>query len=368
MDYSLFVRNAKCVRKRRGARGAVAVEGIIVVTFMTGVMVGTWFIHHVFFAKWGTLQIARAGAWQTALAGCDSDQIADLYTQTHDESKNANAEICPAGQTCESSNAFGLPNDGTGTPPSWMPNEMGSPGQSSVTVATVNWPSHTVSTAMTFSCNEKPKDELVVGSTGVMDGITDMAKKIIEEEQTPQSAGSCVKIGTHAVAGTKCLVVTRNGSSAGTDISKKMYSLARQSELDNVDAPDPATIPDNISRRHERHAAQQLEDSYTMRKIFTSIAARPWIRAQLCATILGGILKRGSMAYAEYQAKRLAERVGSEVLANAPSDGSEAIVFNGAKFFFEAKVVEADVSAVLERVQKDYVLKARKTLRLSSVR
>jgi hypothetical protein len=88
-----------------------------------------------------------------------------------------------------------------------------------------------------------------------------------------------------------------------------------------------------------------------MKKWLSAALAKPWVRAQLCATIIGSMLSVGGVAYAKHRARTFALKVGSEVLVNMPDGGTEAVVFNGARFFFDAVVTDKSVDSVLSRAE-----------------
>ena len=60
------------LRSRSRVRGAVLVEGIIVVSMLITMMIGGLFLHHLYLAQMKALGDARLAAWSQALQGCNS--------------------------------------------------------------------------------------------------------------------------------------------------------------------------------------------------------------------------------------------------------------------------------------------------------
>ena len=180
------------LRQRRVRRVAVAVEGIIVAMLLVGIVLGTWFMHHVFVAKWQTMQQSRSAAWVSALQGCVDDSASHLYEPLHEKSKDANAKVCNDPANCEGSSVEGLDNGGEGTPPAWFPQSDGKDSSFSKVVEVFSFAPRTLTTRRQFSCNEKPSGELQFGSSGALDGVADVARKIVDEEVQPdESAKKC---------------------------------------------------------------------------------------------------------------------------------------------------------------------------------
>ncbi len=81
---------------------------------------------------------------------------------------------------------------------------------------------------------------------------------------------------------------------------------------------------------------------------FRSMLARPWVRAQLCASVMGSVLLAGGGAYAAHRARSSAVQLGSEILTNvAPMKGADSIAFNGAHFYFATQMYNAKLAVVL---------------------
>jgi hypothetical protein len=228
------------LRRRRRARGAVAVEGVIVAVLLVGIMLGIWFLHHVFVAKWQTMQQSRAAAWTTALQGCVDDSAAQLYGPLHEKSKDDGAKICADPSNCEGSSVEGLDNDGDHAAPAWFPQTKGPDSAFSKTVEVLSFAPRTLTTRRQFSCNEKPSGELHFGSSGALDGVADIARKIIDEEVQPdESAKKCqrrygVPIEWHDVACDEGLFKFGNG---GAD---PLHWYTRKVDLDFE--PPPADL------------------------------------------------------------------------------------------------------------------------------
>ncbi|MFZ5896380.1 MAG: TadE/TadG family type IV pilus assembly protein [Myxococcota bacterium] len=176
------------LKRRRVQRGAVAVEGVIVAMLLVGIMLGVWFLHQVFVAKWQTMQKSRATAWVTALQGCVDDSASRLYSPLHEKSRDPNAKICENPADCEGSSVEGLSNDGAGSAPDWFPQAEGKDASASKTVEVFSFAPRTLTTRHQFSCNEKPSGELQFGSSGALDGVADIARKIVDEEVQPDEA------------------------------------------------------------------------------------------------------------------------------------------------------------------------------------
>ncbi len=174
--------------RRLTQRGAVTVEGLIVIVMMTVVVMCTWFTRQMFAGKLLTLTEARADAWNYALKGCDnSSALGDVYKQLHEQSKDTTKNICTDPNDCSSGNSDveGLKNDGdTTTPPSWYPTGAGTPGTKSMIVAVDAAYSTTVSTTVDFACNPEPHDELDLGA-GLTDAVNQILK-IPDEEVNPE--------------------------------------------------------------------------------------------------------------------------------------------------------------------------------------
>jgi len=60
------------LRRRRRSRGAVFVEGIIVVAMLTIMMASALFFHRLYAMKLQTMRESRVAAWSKALPGCNS--------------------------------------------------------------------------------------------------------------------------------------------------------------------------------------------------------------------------------------------------------------------------------------------------------
>jgi hypothetical protein len=90
-----------------------------------------------------------------------------------------------------------------------------------------------------------------------------------------------------------------------------------------------------------------------MSNFLARVAAKPWVRTQVCASAMGVVLLAGTVAYGAYRAKDSARKLGAEILTNiAPTDGADSIEFNGAHFYFAAKTLDADVDSVLIRAKE----------------
>jgi hypothetical protein len=182
----MHAKNSSVKRTRRGRqRGAVAVEGMIVMVMMTVVVMGTWFTRQVFSGKLLTVVGARADAWKDALKGCDdTSALGGVYQQLHDQSKDPSQKICTDPNDCSTGNSSvdGLNNDGS-TTPSWFPNDTGNKGTKSLAVAVDAAYSTTVSTTIDFACNPKPHNELDLAG-GLVDAVNQILK-IPDEEVTP---------------------------------------------------------------------------------------------------------------------------------------------------------------------------------------
>lgn len=80
----------------------------------------------------------------------------------------------------------------------------------------------------------------------------------------------------------------------------------------------------------------------------SNILQKPWVRAQLCASAIGGILFVGSAAYAAHRAKTTALQLGSEIMTNvSPTSNADALSFNGAHFRFSSEVLNAKIEDVI---------------------
>lgn len=228
---------------RRSQRGAVAVEGVIVAVLLVGIMLGTWFLHHVFVAKWQTMQQSRSAAWAIALQGCGDEAASQLYGPIHEKSKDDKAKICDNPDDCQGSSVEGLDNDGEGTAPAWFPQGKGNDSAFSKTVEVFSFAPRTLTTNRKFSCNEKPSGELQLGSSGALDGVADIAKKIVDEEVNPdESAKRCqrhygVPIKWHDVSCDEFLF--KNGYN-GAD---PLHWYTRKVDLDFDPLPDEYTPP-----------------------------------------------------------------------------------------------------------------------------
>ena len=76
--------------------------------------------------------------------------------------------------------------------------------------------------------------------------------------------------------------------------------------------------------------------------------AKPWVRAQLCGSLMGSVLLCGGGAYAAHRAHSSAVQLGSEILTNvAPMKGADSISFNGAHFYFATQMYNAKLDVVL---------------------
>ena len=81
---------------------------------------------------------------------------------------------------------------------------------------------------------------------------------------------------------------------------------------------------------------------------FRRMLGKPWVRVQLCALTMGGILLAGTGAYAAHRAKDSAVRLGAEIMTNAsPTSTGDSIAFNGSHFYFSVRVLNAKVEDVL---------------------
>jgi threonine dehydrogenase-like Zn-dependent dehydrogenase len=60
------------VRRRRRGRGAVLVEGTIVIAMLMIMMASALFFHRLYAVKLETMRMSRAAAWSKALPGCNS--------------------------------------------------------------------------------------------------------------------------------------------------------------------------------------------------------------------------------------------------------------------------------------------------------
>lgn len=179
-------------RRKRHQRGAVAVEGVIVAVLLVGVMLGMWFLQRVFVGKWQTMQQSRSKAWATALQGCQDDAAAQLYGPLHEKSKDDSAKVCDNPADCQGSSVEGLSNEGDGAAPAWFPQGKGDDSAFSKTVQVFSFAPRTLTTRRQFSCNERPSGELQLGSSGALDGVADIARKIVDEEVNPdESAKQC---------------------------------------------------------------------------------------------------------------------------------------------------------------------------------
>jgi hypothetical protein len=179
---------------RTRQRGAVAVEGVIVVVMMVAVVSGIWFMREVYSGKLVTMQVSRAGAWKVALDGCVGGEEGKLYPPIHDESKDPNAKICKEPDSCEDSSVEGLSDDGTtDPPPDWFPAASGDEVSKSVSVSS-DPHSATLITMRQFSCNEKPSKWLQLGSTDLLGEVADVVKKIIDEQVPPDTTAQKCQI------------------------------------------------------------------------------------------------------------------------------------------------------------------------------
>jgi len=59
-------------KRRRSARGAALVEGVIVSSLLMTLMAGGLFLHHLYLAQIKAIERARLAAWSQALHGCNS--------------------------------------------------------------------------------------------------------------------------------------------------------------------------------------------------------------------------------------------------------------------------------------------------------
>src|SRR4051812_21041364 len=66
----------KAARKRRstrrGTRGAILIESVIVITMLAVAMVVLAFFHRLYSAKLATMRVSRLDAWTQAMPGCGS--------------------------------------------------------------------------------------------------------------------------------------------------------------------------------------------------------------------------------------------------------------------------------------------------------
>lgn len=169
-------------KRRARQRGALAVEGMIVVVMMTGIVLGIWYMRKVYSGKLLTMTASRAEAWRDALTGCDSGNQGKLYENLHESSKDKNNKVCKDPNDCSGSSVDGLNNDGdTGTAPDWFPTGSANSASKSITVSSDQY-STTLTTNRQFSCNEKPAKELQLGSLDLLGSVADLVKKIPDEE------------------------------------------------------------------------------------------------------------------------------------------------------------------------------------------
>ena len=60
------------LQRRQRSRGAVLVEGIIVIAMLMIMMASALFFHRLYATKLATMRLSRAAAWSKALPGCNS--------------------------------------------------------------------------------------------------------------------------------------------------------------------------------------------------------------------------------------------------------------------------------------------------------
>ncbi len=170
------------VRARRRQRGALAVEGMIVIVMMTGIVLGLWYMRKVFSGKLLTITASRADAWKDSLTGCDSGNQGKLYDTIHEQSKDSNNKICKDPNDCSGSSVDGLSDDGTSSSPDWFPSGSTNATSKSLTVSSDTY-NTTVTTEHQFSCNEKPASrELELGSLDLLSSVINTVKKIPDED------------------------------------------------------------------------------------------------------------------------------------------------------------------------------------------
>ena len=222
-------------QSRRRQRGALAVEGMIVIVMMTGVVLGTWYMRKVYSGKLLTMTASRADAWRDALTGCDSGNQQKLYENIHEQSKDKNNKICKDPNNCSDSSVDGLADDGsTSTPPDWFPTGSANATSKSITVSSDTYQT-TLTTNRQFSCNEKPAKELQLGSLDLLSSVADIVKKIpneeVDEDKTTQTCWQKygIPIRWHQMNCQTDLVFSGNLDPA------HLYSQRR--DLD-IDAPD----------------------------------------------------------------------------------------------------------------------------------
>ena len=90
------------LRNRRRSRGAVAVEGVVVVTFFVLMFAMMVFVSSYYAEKQRTLRVAKEYAWTYAMANCDLNE--------------ANAVVESSG-TPAMGDTSGAPDGGVGTEP-----------------------------------------------------------------------------------------------------------------------------------------------------------------------------------------------------------------------------------------------------------
>ncbi len=167
---------------RGSERGGLSVEALIVISMMTVIATGIFFMRKVYSGKLATMTASRADAWKLALAGCDSGDQGKLYETIHQQSKDKNAKLCKDPNDCSTDSVDGLNDDGSSSPPpGWFPSASGDEVTKNISVSS-DPHSATLSTSRRFSCNEKPAKELQLGSLNLLGQVADIAKKIIDEE------------------------------------------------------------------------------------------------------------------------------------------------------------------------------------------
>ncbi|MET0793504.1 MAG: hypothetical protein ABW061_18425 [Polyangiaceae bacterium] len=140
-----LLRRLEC---RRRGRGAVLVEGIIVIVMLMIMMASALFFHRLYAMKLETMRTSRAAAWNKALPGCNSAvELVALWQAVG----VANAA---------SGDAFDGLNEDSNDVPKWM--EVGRQADVKTVTVTedqvIGGKSFNVKTVNSVVCNEKGDD------------------------------------------------------------------------------------------------------------------------------------------------------------------------------------------------------------------
>ena len=136
---TLFAR----LERRKLARGAALVEGIVVISLLTTMMAGGLFLHHLYLAQMKALGDARLAAWSQALQGCNSGvNLGGIW-------RDAGESAAPLDVDTDSAPSFfGV-----------VSHESGSASETASAHERAGGKTYTLSASDTVACNEVPQNE-----------------------------------------------------------------------------------------------------------------------------------------------------------------------------------------------------------------